>query len=82
MSLQSVSLEGSCCKAKDGKGLERESYTCERLNHLRGGTRYLTSAQPVLQFDFSKPEVSNLSCQRQSGEGMQPNRKDPSLNKY
>ena len=62
-----VRLEGSC-KARDGgegqegvvsAGLEKEPYSCERLNHIRGGFTPLTTPHPVLHFDFSQPQVHN-----------------------
>ena len=63
-----VSLEGSCKvlegtsgKSSSGKELTREPYTCERLTQIRGGYRALTAASPVLQFDFTNPEV-HLLC--------------------
>ena len=61
-----VSLEGSCkmesscgrgTKPSSGKELTRDPYTCERLTQIRGGYTPLTSPVPVLQFDFTNPEV-------------------------
>ena len=66
-----ILLEGSCKalegddgplsmasgKSSSGKELTREPYTCERLTQIRGGYRALTAASPVLQFDFTNPEV-------------------------
>ncbi len=64
--VDSVWLEGSCkareaCEGVGGAApgdLEREPYSCERLNHIRGGYTPLTIPQPVLSFDFSRPQVS------------------------
>jgi type II protein arginine methyltransferase len=63
-----TSLEGSCKasegalsvangRSPSGKELTREPYTCERLTQIRGDYRALTAASPVLQFDFTYPEV-------------------------
>ena len=63
-----ISLEGSCKapegalsiadgRSPSGKVLIREPYTCERLTQIRGGYRALTAASPMLQFDFTNPEV-------------------------
>ena len=65
-----ISLEGSCkalegalrvadSRSPSGKELTREPYTCERLTQIRGGYRALTTASPVLQFDFTNPEVES-----------------------
>lgn len=71
VSLEAVELEGSCKAREEGEGrggvgvgggsvtgwLEREVYSCERLDHIRGGKTALTAALPVLHFDFTNPEV-------------------------
>ena len=65
---EGVALEGSCkaregcviggCSQKpQGEWLERETYSCERLSHIKGGYAPLTPTLPVLQFDFTNPEV-------------------------
>lgn len=65
--MDSVHFEGSCKagKGQEGgregrisEGLEREPYSCERLNHIRGGFTPLTVPQPILNFDFTNPEVN------------------------
>ena len=70
-------LEGSC-KALDSDsttdfgpdvktpGLTEEPYTCERLTRIRGGYTQLTAAKPVLQFDFTNPEVQVVTARRYS----------------
>ena len=44
-------------KPSSGKEFTRDPYTCERLTQIRGGYTPLTSAVPVLRFDFTNPEV-------------------------
>lgn len=61
--LESVCGRGSgpvvtSTKKSSGKELTREPYTCERLTQMRGGYTPLTTPTPVLQFDFTDPEVS------------------------
>lgn len=48
-------------KTSSHKGLSREPYTCERLTQIRGGYQRLSAAIPVLQFDFTNPEVRKLT---------------------
>ena len=47
----------SSFKTSSDKELSREPYTCERLSQIRGGYRPLTADRPVLEFDFTNPEV-------------------------
>ena len=46
-------------RSPSGKELTREPYSCERLTQIRGGYKALTAASPVLQFDFTNPEVES-----------------------